>query len=52
MLLILILIVYFNDCKKFGKENLAVSLSERLGYYCIFVIVPMVLTILACIFRN
>jgi hypothetical protein len=29
-------IIWKNDCKKIGKENLAVSLSERFLYWLIF----------------
>jgi len=29
-------IIWRNDCKKIGKDNLAVSLSERFFYWLIF----------------
>lgn len=46
MLLLLIILVYIKDCKKYGKENLAVSLTDRLFYYCICVSIPILLGLL------
>lgn len=34
------------DCKKFGKENLAVPLSDRLKGYFMFFMLPLILVLL------
>lgn len=43
MIFILVILNYINDCKKIGKENLAVSLSGRLISY--FLCVPLPITV-------
>lgn len=45
MFLIIILIIYFKDCRKYGKENLAVPLSERLKCYLILFGLPALIAI-------
>ncbi len=42
MILIIVILNYINDCKKIGKENLAVSLSSRLISYFLYVPLPIV----------
>jgi len=39
---------YIKDCKHIGKENLAVSLKERIEAYVICVILPILFVI--CVF--
>lgn len=46
MLLLLIVLVYIKDCKKYGKENLAVSLGDRIFIYCLFFSFPILLAFL------
>ena len=46
MILFFIFLQYKIDCKEFGKENLAVSLKERLTTYLLFVFLPGVLCLL------
>jgi hypothetical protein len=46
MILIIILIVYFKDCRKIGKKNLAVPLSDRIMAYIILFIVPLLFAML------
>lgn len=43
MILCWILLDYWKDCKRIGKENLAVSLKERLVSYFLWIVVPVVL---------
>lgn len=45
MILLIILIIYFKDCREIGKENLTVPLSERLAGYLIFFVLPVLLVI-------
>lgn len=35
-IVLLIYIVYKNDCKDIGKENLAIPIEERLGYLFLY----------------
>ena len=42
MILILVILNYINDCKKIGKEKLAVSLSRRLIAYFLCVPLPII----------
>lgn len=42
MILCWILLDYRLDCKRFGKENLAVPLQERLMNYFLFIVIPVV----------
>jgi hypothetical protein len=46
MLLLIIILIWRKDCKKIGKENLAVSLSERLTSYFIMVVLPILIVTL------
>ena len=46
MILLLILLEYYEDVKEYGKENLAVSLSRRLITYFIYVGIPVAIAIL------
>lgn len=46
MILIIILIIYFKDRREYGKENLAVPLSERLICYLILFVIPTLIAIL------
>ena len=41
MILMLVILNYINDCKKIGKEKLAVSLSGRLFSYFLCVPLPI-----------
>jgi hypothetical protein len=36
------LLEYRRDCKRIGKENLAVPLRERLVNYFLFIVIPAV----------
>lgn len=45
MILLMIIITYIRDCKKIGKDNLAVPLHERLAYYIILVVLPLLMAI-------
>ena len=49
MILTLLIITYIRDCKELGKENLAAPLSERLLWYFIFVILPLLVALIKCI---
>lgn len=42
MVLFLVLRTYFKDVKEIGKENLAVSLSERLACYFAIIGIPAI----------
>ena len=42
MIFILVILNYINDCKKIGKEKLAVSLSRRLIAYFLCVPLPII----------
>ena len=42
MILFFVLMTYFKDVKEIGKDHLAVSLSERLGFYCALVGIPAI----------
>lgn len=42
MILCWILLEYWLDCKRIGKENLAVSLRERLMTYFLFIVLPAI----------
>lgn len=46
MILLIILIIYFKDCRERGKENLAVPLSERLACYVLIFVLPVLIAIL------
>lgn len=46
MILFFIIKTYIRDCKEIGKENLAVSLAERLGIYLGIVGIPTAITII------
>lgn len=46
MYLLYILLSYRADCKKIGKENLAVPLRERLELYVILFLLPLALALL------
>ena len=46
MYLLYILLSYRADCKKIGKENLAVPLRERLKLYVILFLLPLALALL------
>ena len=46
MILAYVFIQYRKDCKKYGKENLAVSLEERLATYLLWVVLPLVVGIM------
>lgn len=35
-----IMLIWYVDCKQIGKDNLAVSLKERIITYIVFVILP------------
>lgn len=41
-----VVINWKNDCKEYGKENLAVSLKERVITYVIWIIFPSIIAIL------
>jgi len=47
MILLYILIAYHKDCKKYGKENLAVSLKDRLFSYYMVTVVPVIVGVLS-----
>lgn len=34
--------IWSDDCEKYGKENLAVSLGERISTYFVFILLPSV----------
>lgn len=42
MILFFVLITYFKDVKKLGRENLAVSLNERLACYFAIIGIPAI----------
>lgn len=46
MILLLVIITYIRDCKEIGKDDLAVSLSERLFTYFVFIFLPILLCVL------
>lgn len=46
MILCWLLIEYRRDCKKYGKENLAVPLKDRLRAYFLCFVLPIVLGLL------
>lgn len=46
MILIVVLLTYYKDCKSIGKDNLAVTLGERLAYYIAFVLIPVVYSVI------
>lgn len=46
MILIIVIITYIKDCREIGKENLAVSLSDRIMAYIILFIVPLLFALL------
>ena len=46
MYLLYILLTYKADCKKIGKENLAVPLKERLELYVILFLLPLSIVLL------
>ena len=45
-MLIFVLIVYYKDVKKYGKDKLAVKLGQRLFSYFICVPLPIILAII------
>lgn len=45
-MIILILICYYKDVKKYGKDKLAVALGQRLFSYFICVPLPIILGII------
>jgi hypothetical protein len=44
--------IWLDDCEKYGKENLAVSLGERVSTYFVFILFPSVVVFLLKIFEN
>ena len=48
MILALMIWVYIQDCKQIGKNNLAVPFSERLNWYFILIVLPVLYCIVQC----
>lgn len=46
MILCWVLISYWKDCKKYGKENLAVPLKDRFKAYFLWVVLPALIGLL------
>ena len=40
MIFIIMVVLYYKDVKRYGKDNLAVSFKERLYMYILFVLFP------------
>ena len=40
MIFIMMVIIYYKDVKRYGKDNLCVSFRERLYMYIVFVLFP------------
>lgn len=51
MFFILMLVTYFDDVKKIGKDNLAVPFSERLFVYFGFIFLPILLGLIEVLVR-
>lgn len=47
-----IVINWKKDCKELGKENLAVSLKERIFAYVVWLIFPSIISIIVGILKS
>ena len=45
-MILLVLYCYYKDCKEIGKDNLALSLKERLFNYFLCIPLPLILGLL------
>lgn len=45
--IVLVLLSWHKDCKRYGKDNLAVSLKDRIGAFMFCITIPCVLGLLS-----